>query len=315
MDCRADSPHVSLTPVRTARDVTFVLVIAAGAGSVLVPGCGLDERGLLPAGNDAIADVDLPDVGLDEAGDAAADTAADVSPDVAPDAPDGGFVPTDVTGLVLWLRADLGVTQQGGNVKKWADQSGQGFDLDVQDGTNTYAANCGPNSTPCIQFSLGPLYRKSPLVPGADAPRSIFLVVQTADTTDRMAVVLDGNVLSDGIGYFLNDGAAQTRGILVTSGGIEHDMTAPFTTAWEPVCVINTGVGSQELRVGQQPHTLDVSSYPVLSSTGSFSVGGAAGSSKYNFIGGVAEVIVYNHALLSAEQSQVDNYLSSRYGL
>ncbi len=32
--------------------------------------------------------------------------------------------PTDISGCVLWLRSDLGVTQSGGLVSQWADQSG-----------------------------------------------------------------------------------------------------------------------------------------------------------------------------------------------
>lgn len=36
------------------------------------------------------------------------------------------FVPTDIGGLVLWLRSDLGITQGGGTVSAWADQSGAG---------------------------------------------------------------------------------------------------------------------------------------------------------------------------------------------
>ena len=36
------------------------------------------------------------------------------------------FVPTNLPGLALWLRADLGITLDDGNVSGWADQSGNG---------------------------------------------------------------------------------------------------------------------------------------------------------------------------------------------
>ncbi|HEY3495741.1 MAG TPA: hypothetical protein VGK73_13680 [Polyangiaceae bacterium] len=40
------------------------------------------------------------------------------------------FVPTDLNGLVLWLRADLGITTDiGGTVAAWDDQSGAGHDF------------------------------------------------------------------------------------------------------------------------------------------------------------------------------------------
>jgi hypothetical protein len=40
------------------------------------------------------------------------------------------WVPTNIGGCVLWLRSDLGVTKDGGNlVSSWADQSGLGNDV------------------------------------------------------------------------------------------------------------------------------------------------------------------------------------------
>lgn len=42
---------------------------------------------------------------------------------VAPDP--GGWVPTDIAGCQLWLKADAGITKDGSNyVSQWADQSG-----------------------------------------------------------------------------------------------------------------------------------------------------------------------------------------------
>lgn len=39
------------------------------------------------------------------------------------------FVPTDLAGLVLWLRGDLGITLNASAVSAWADQSGAGNDF------------------------------------------------------------------------------------------------------------------------------------------------------------------------------------------
>ena len=39
------------------------------------------------------------------------------------------FLPTSLPGLALWLRSDLGITQSGGSVTGWADQSGHAYNL------------------------------------------------------------------------------------------------------------------------------------------------------------------------------------------
>jgi hypothetical protein len=48
----------------------------------------------------------------------------------------GSFLPTSLSGCVLWLRSDMGVTQASGSVSKWADQSGQGNDCIQNTGAN-----------------------------------------------------------------------------------------------------------------------------------------------------------------------------------
>lgn len=69
---------------------------------------------------------------------------------------DGGTVtPASFSGLVLWLRADLGVTQSGGAVSTWADQSGSGNDV-IQSNSlyqPTYTA-AGINGLPSIRTTL-----------------------------------------------------------------------------------------------------------------------------------------------------------------
>lgn len=59
----------------------------------------------------------------------------------------GDFIPPNIAGLALWLRADLGVTTVGGNVTQWRDQSaqallftGQGIATIAFLGTNAAAA-------------------------------------------------------------------------------------------------------------------------------------------------------------------------------
>lgn len=64
------------------------------------------------------------------------------------------FEPTDISGAVLWLRADMGITLATG-VSAWADQSVSGYDVSQAAGANQPAYNAADadiNNHPSIDF-------------------------------------------------------------------------------------------------------------------------------------------------------------------
>ena len=59
----------------------------------------------------------------------------------------GGGTPT------LWFKADVGVTESGGNVSKWADQSRNAWDADILNGTAPTYATDAWNYNPVVEFN------------------------------------------------------------------------------------------------------------------------------------------------------------------
>lgn len=74
----------------------------------------------------------------------------------------GGYLPSDnPTSLVAWFRFGIGITESGGFVSAWADQSGNGNDLLQATGTNQPAYSAGiltfdgvDNFMKCVAFTL-----------------------------------------------------------------------------------------------------------------------------------------------------------------
>lgn len=65
------------------------------------------------------------------------------------------ITPPDLSGLTQWLRADLGVTLNAGNVSAWADQSGNGNNVAQATATRQplwVASEPTLNDRPCLQF-------------------------------------------------------------------------------------------------------------------------------------------------------------------
>jgi hypothetical protein len=104
------------------------------------------------------------------------------------------FVPTDIGGCVLWLRSDLGVTKDGGNlVSLVADQSTAGNNATQPTGGNKplWVAN-QLNTYPCIRFDGATSYMladgvKSSFINSTD-PWSFFVVLKRNRNTDERVI-------------------------------------------------------------------------------------------------------------------------------
>lgn len=87
---------------------------------------GCSSIALLACSGGEVATITASDAGLDVSSAPDTSTGTDASEASAPDA---GFSMKSVSGLVLWLDANKGVTTSGANlVDRWADQSGHGSD-------------------------------------------------------------------------------------------------------------------------------------------------------------------------------------------
>ena len=97
------------------------------------------------------------------------------------------------TGLVAWLRADVGVTLNGSAVSEWADQSGSG-----NNATQAMAANrpalisSGLNGEPVLQFnSAANTYLAIPNSSALNGPQvTVFAVVKKTGSTNTSAFLV-----------------------------------------------------------------------------------------------------------------------------
>ncbi len=106
--------------MRSRHVLTLALLVTAASGAHLAQGCTGDEPKPTAGGGPdaATSDAFVADVASPTPDGAAADAGADADPDVK--AP---FSPKSIPGLVLWLDPASGVTETGGKVSAWKDQS------------------------------------------------------------------------------------------------------------------------------------------------------------------------------------------------
>jgi hypothetical protein len=100
--------------------------------------------------------------------------------------------PPPSTGAYAWYKADVGVTQSGGTVSQWNDQSGNGRNLTVPSGKNgpNYVSS-GINSLPSIEFSS--TAHALQLTGNTTTIKTIVSVVRSADVLDTYQCIVEAS--------------------------------------------------------------------------------------------------------------------------
>ena len=223
------------------------------------------------------------------------------------------FLPSALSGLKLWLNAEVGTTTNAsGQISVWADQSGNGKDARQTTSGNQPSINNGSlNGRPTVRFDGAQRYFTFPSTPFTGVTQAEAFVVLKAD-----AEVAPGTTWS-----LWNFGS---------SGGFEAypDNVSRVREDFGSTSLFNLGDPSQPLT---QYHIYNVASSAsnwvgringkvLLSATNnsvqfpaSPTFGGAGGVSFFN--GNVAEVLVYNRPLSGNERDAIGRYLAARYAL
>ena len=239
------------------------------------------------------------------------------------------FSPTDIAGLKLWLKADAGVTESGGSVTSWADQSGQGNNATAS-GTPTLVTNS--------------LNGKSGISLDGEGTDDGFLTTAVLSLAYNTPVTLFGVVkasASDVRGdqpsarWFMNKGGFQDFGIGFTFGAYFGDLDFAGmigSIAESDVNFIGDSLGENQANIasltndgsnvtfyqnGTQKATASNSTYSYTSSSNNgFSIGyQSAAVDEFYCKCIVYELLIYNSSLSTANRQSVESYLNGRYAI
>jgi hypothetical protein len=215
------------------------------------------------------------------------------------------------TGLMLWLKADVGVTQSSGNVSSWTDQSGNFTVTQATSGDQPTYVSSGINGKPALRFNGSQwLYNSKNMALNADM--TIVTVGATTDATAHQYACCLGNDSVVGsnraLGYIGSQQLADT--FYISSYG--NSIAANAFTA--DMVTLDSGLTNVAF---YQNGTL--SGTGTLSGVQNLAPGVAIGYQSDDggcgWEGDIAEVLVYDHKLTSTEIQQVSVYLANKYGL
>ena len=243
-------------------------------------------------------------------------------------------------GLQLWLDASLQssvVTNSSGNITGWQDQSSAGNNA-VNNGTPVLNNNgIGGRATVTTsnnnQFTVGDTSTFKFLHDGSDY--SVFVVAQTTSTNpgnfQSLLATSNTSFTNSGLHISLDDRVA-------TSSNEEIILTALKGDAGEAYysisggndsfdysqgnivdVVFDNGIAgddvSFEVNDGDFSGSVEPDSSPAPSSGNSSLPLHVGGTTAWDFYGDIGEVLIFNTALTSTQRSQINEYLSHKYGV
>lgn len=225
---------------------------------------------------------------------------------ISPRASRAAFTPTALSGCVLWLRADLGITLNGSDVSAWADQSGQAHHVaqgtgSVQPLYNATDADFG--GAPSVEFGSSDQLDSALWGASQAQPWTVYFVGKMKDsaaTRDMADLTPATNTLirqtTTNIGLYAGVG-------LVSAAGNAN--TASIIGA------IGNGASSSAYLNSAAAHASGNAGTNAITRV-RLGMNWAGGSP---FEGKIAEVIACSGAHDQATRLQVMTYLAARYGI
>jgi len=218
------------------------------------------------------------------------------------------FSPNQLANLQIWYRGDKGISLNGSTVSAWADQSGVG---DVhRNATQSTALN-------------QPTYNASDPAYNGQATLSFASGSSNFMVASPFATPVAGVTTT----FMVMDSDMAAREFFLTTNGGNSIETIPPATYADNLGV-NVSVTSPSVIIGVYRGSASSNSAIYVNSKSPLLTGNAGADISFNTIwlasnvgsgffqnGRIAELIIYDRVLSSTELSQVQTYLSARYGI
>jgi len=231
-------------------------------------------------------------------------------------------VPQRNPDMLLWLRADQGITENSGTISSWQDQSGFGNNAAQPTGTlQPKIATAALNGLPAIDFAKVTTNRWLQVPPGfSDLTNgvSIFVVAQSPGTVSNSRIVDFGNNTSSNNAQ-LYQASTSTWTFRAYNGnnGKSVETSSVAGSGYKLISVVHDGnyqatVYVNGSQVGIKNGAADMNNFIDIQRTGNF-IGKAFGSADY-WEGKIAEVIVIKRGVSVLERKSLESYFYYKYG-
>ena len=234
------------------------------------------------------------------------------------------FLPTDISGLKLWLDASAIELSDGAAISSWTDLSGNGFDF-IQS-----SESCRPlyktgiiNGKPVVRFDGSDdrlaCYSLSGL--GGNNSKTIFAVATVGTGSSEHTIFQLGESGVSGRTFILGckrDSSQFKWGVWQWGSGYDLDDSASVSGAWAIIVGVKDGNNLSLYRNGvlrAGPTARSAANIRANNSRiGARFDNGTTGAAMF-FQGDLAELVLYDSALAATDIQKINKYLSQKYGI
>lgn len=222
--------------------------------------------------------------------------------------------------LQLWLDAADASTimSSGGAVSVWADKSGQGNNATQDTGTRQPTTGAATqNGKNVLGFDGGDvLILPSPILAIATSNNTIFAVANTSvnNTTQRIVLIRTASA-SEVVSLFYSSAGTTTIGYQANPTGGALTLTGVTKSSHNILRGRRSGT-TRAITFNGNAETTDTSAANLVTPTAAY-----IGNNQANPAGGqpltgqIAEIIIYNRSLSTAEIAIVEAYLAAKWGI
>ena len=219
-----------------------------------------------------------------------------------------GFQPTDISGLKLWLDANVGITKDGGDlVSQWDDQSGEGNHLTQATGTNQPLwVDSAHNSLDTIRFDgVDNKMSRSSWTGGALTQPSTIFIVCTINTGAGSDAIYDGDQTAN-------------RHLLQIVGSASYQIGAgsfpSFGTPNSAFAQFNTLYNTTASHFRRNKSDIATSQDVGTNTLDGIRLGANDTGTNFALVD-ISEMLIYNADVSDTDRDLIEDYLATKWGL
>jgi hypothetical protein len=228
---------------------------------------------------------------------------------------DAATLPVPRSGLQLWLRADT-VVASAGSISEWDDLSGLANNAtqSVSGNRPTLSANA-INSLPAVSFATSQFFQIPAGMADLTSGATILALLKPTSVTAGARIIDFGNgTASDNLQ--LQEPTTNGAALYTYNVGSSTNVTASSALTlnqFQLLSVVDNGTATATIYTDsvQQAQSTAMNSLRNITRSNNY-IGQASGGGN-NYIGQIAELLVYNRGLTTTERAMLEGYLLTRY--
>lgn len=231
------------------------------------------------------------------------------------------FSPTDISNLVLWLRADDVGLSDGATVTTWTSREGSSFAFTQATAGKkpTYVASSSINSQPAVSFDGGDLLAVASVVTVANVGTIAVICRRSGDSNYQ---TLYGQCQGNGTSYMPFYHRYSSAKLAFESNATGNAQASQTTsTGSNDFCIVQSSGTAITMRKNGVDQTVTDGSSGAWFADNNFansSIGGLkydVANDVFFFTGLIAEVLIYDRKITSQEIADLESYVLARYAI